>query len=72
MMELIGYYELDPNRVIDLILDCLELSVDESYGSKSSSPDADTATSVSADNYIKLLQTFNLKNLVHLIGFKVS
>ena len=71
--DLISVYDLDPNRVQDLILDCLELSLLSAYGNSRKSPITKTAQSQrNVDKFYELLGKFHPeKNLVHLLGFKL-
>jgi len=56
VMSLIAYFNLDPNRVLDVMLDCLEGAVQ--------------LPQHSVEAYVHLIRKFNRSALVQVLGFK--
>lgn len=52
---LINRFDLDPNRVLDIILNFMEKNIENSEA---------------MEYYFKLIEHFNIKNIPHLLGFK--
>lgn len=50
----LGYFDLDPNRVFDIILDIFENYLEKS------------------EAYLKLIRSFSIPYLPHLLGFKFA
>jgi THO complex subunit 2 len=64
MRDLIGTFELDPNRVLDLVLDVLETQM-PSDNAKPTQTDA-------IETILTLLKEFSVDKIPHLLGFKIS
>jgi len=58
VMCLIAYFSLDPNRVLDVMLDCLESVVDLPHAK--------------LEHYMGLVRKFNATHLVQVMGFKLK
>jgi len=56
VMSLIAYFNLDPNRVLDVMLDCLEAAV--------------LLPEASLEGFVHLIRKFNGSALVKVLGFK--
>ena len=70
IQSLISVYDLDPIRVQDLILDCLEISLAAKHDSRSAFAGTDKSNNIS--KFTSLLDAFHPgKNLVSILGFKL-
>jgi THO complex subunit 2 len=57
LQSLIGYFDLDPNRVVDVVLD---------------SVDMDTASEVVRGRFLQVISIFNKDTVAHILGFKFN
>ena len=76
LRQLIGVFELDPNRVLDLLLDVLEAKLypsDEAFShSHEQRSELPHRTDPLIDWLIELVKDFSSEKLAPLIGFKLS